>query len=213
MKKLCGILLLAVLAIVFTCAVAGAQLGGIKKPAGLPTESKMKPETVSLTLKDLSKGLEKFEATDMNPVTDSIKYNAVVYGDAGYDQIAKSTAKMELGMAFTNNVLKDANQKIEAAAAPEELQAVEDNLKILQESVGALVNEGTKTISSAKQFASDLGNKAGKDPMGYGKYAKDMTKVLERAPKLMEQLPKLLDTIGETLKKVGEKKAMLTKGV
>lgn len=213
MKKLFAMLLITVLTIVFTCVVAGAQLGGLKKPAGLPTESKLKVETIAMTLKDLDKGLEKFEATELNPVTDSVKYNSVVYGDAAYDQIAKCTTKMELGLAFTNNVLQDANKKIDAAAKPEELQVVEENLKTLQQTVGALVNEGTKTISSAKQFASELGNKASQDPLGYGKYGKDMTKVLDRVPQLMEQLPKLLETIGETLKKVGEKKEMLTKSV
>ncbi|MDP8224778.1 MAG: hypothetical protein P9L99_15575 [Candidatus Lernaella stagnicola] len=170
-------------------------------------KSKLKKEVKTFVLSDVDASLKEYEGTDLDP---GKEIGAVaVYGDKDYDGIATSLAKMELGLTFAQNVLKDTDAKLAEVKDPEELDKLKKNNELAQKALEALMGDGAKLVASATSFTGGLQGKIKEDPMGYGKYGADMGKTMKKTKKVVDQIKPTIDQLIATVGKITEKgKAM-----
>jgi hypothetical protein len=152
-----GLKIFLVVAALTVFAVSTALAIGLP---GVPGASKLKKETKSFTLGDLDPSLKAFEGKELDPVKADKKFACNVFGDAEYDKVAIAVTKIELATAFANNVLADANPKIDAAKSPADLKAVQANLDAAQKVVTALTTACKSLVDGAKSCATGLPSKA-----------------------------------------------------
>jgi hypothetical protein len=201
MKK-AGLILLSVsLLLIFGVGTALA----IGLPGGLPGKSNLKKETKSFKLGDVSADLKAFEGTDFDPGK-AKPFACNVFGDQEYDTVAIAVTKIDLVTQFAQNVLKDANPKIDAAKEAKDLDAAKKNLEAAQKAAQALAADGAKLTASATSLISNLPGKAKSDPLGYGANLADMTGVAKKVPDLVgKTLPDTIKQLTDTLTKLTEK--------
>jgi hypothetical protein len=200
MKKATLILLAVSLLLIFAVGTALA----IGLPGGATGKSKLNKETKTFTLSSLDASLKALENTALDPVTKDKKFAATVFGDAEYDKVAVAVAKMELGNAFAQNVLKDAQGKIDAAKKLEDLKDTQKNLELATKVTKSLVTESQSLAGGAPALAGGLAGKAKGDPLGYGANLKDMTGIVNKLPDLVTGLGK---TVGDLATMAGKIKA------
>lgn len=200
MKKTLLIVFVAMIVLAF--AATSSFAFGL--PKGLPGKSSLKKEIKPLVLKDIDASLAEYEGTDLDPAKDT-KFAYTVYGDKDYDVMAVALSKIELTTQFANNVIKDANVKIDAAETADDLKDVQKNVELATKALEALVKDGAAAAAGAVAFGSGLVDKIKKDPLGYGANAGDMKNVIGKLPKAVEGLPDTVKALVETLTKLKDK--------
>lgn len=187
MKK---VLLITLLIVVFAAGTALA-FGGL---GGGP---KLKKETKTMALGEASAALKPYEGGELAP--EAVEY--VQIGDADFDSLAKSLAKMEIILAFGNNVIADTNAKLDAVETQDDLDALNKNVAAATAAAAPLVAEATKMVSAATSLLSNLKKKLMTNPM----LLKEVMSVLDQAKKIGGELDKLLENLGTLTEKVKAK--------
>jgi hypothetical protein len=173
--------------------------------------SKLKKESKDYKLTDLSADLKSYEGGDLDPVK-AKKFTATTFGDAEYDKVAVALTKMDLSIAFADNVLKDFNAKLDRTTSPTDFDMLKKNLETAKKAVDALVADSTKLVSAAQALATSLPSKAQSDPLGYGANIKEMTDVVKKLPDMAKKLPEIAKSLADAVTKAVEKaKAMAPK--
>jgi hypothetical protein len=208
MKKTLVIAFVMLLVVAFASTSAFA----FKLPGGkdLPGKSDLKKEVKAFTLADVNAALKEYEGTEMDPGKDK-KFATTVYGDADFDAMAISLTKIELGTAFANGAIADANAKIAAAQTADDLAAPQKALETALTALQSLATEGATVAAKAPAFGKALPGKVKKDPLGYGKNASDMTKVVNKLPKAVAGIPDTVKAVTDTVVLLKEKIASFAK--
>ncbi|NLH48193.1 MAG: hypothetical protein GX444_06270 [Myxococcales bacterium] len=197
--------LFVLLALSMITIFAVGTVHAFKLPGGLPGASNLKKEVKSFKLSDLDADLKEFEGTDFDPAK-AAPVACNVFGDADYDKVAVGLAKTNLFIGFANNVLKDANAKIDAATKAEDLDAAKKGLEAAAAAGGKMVPEISAMVPAATSLITNLPGKAKSDPLGYGANLADMTKVAKDLPTAAKQLPTTVDELKKAIEKLIAKK-------
>jgi len=192
MKK---VLLISALILVFAVGTALAfGIPGVSK-------SNLKKEVKQLKLTDAAATLKDFEGGDLDPnKAKQVEYT--VFNDADFDGFSLSVAKIELIIAFSNNVVADINAKLDKAEKQEDLDALKKNAEAASAALAVIAVEAPKLVDSSKNIISGIKGKVTSDPLGYGKNAKDMYATLEHGAEVGKNAPSQIKTLTDNLDEI-----------
>jgi len=189
------VLLISALILVFA---VGTAIAGFGLPGLGGGGAKLKKEVKQLKLSDADKSLKAYEGTDLDP-NKKKQTEYIQFGDSDFDTFALSVAKIELVLAFADNVVADINAKLDKVEKQEELDEMKKVAEAALAALKVLAIEAPKLVDASKNIISTIKSKVTSDPLGYGKNAKAMYEVLEHGADVGKKAPETIKNLTNNL--------------